>query len=71
MGISGLLRSFTIYQEFKLYFRAYVYKSLIWVSKLHASKTDYTMSPNCSRIMPGVMKLNLILYVKVLAKSHQ
>ena len=45
MGISGILQPFIIiFKEFKFFFQAYVYKSLIWVLKLHVPKIDKTMS---------------------------
>ena len=44
MEISQLSQPFfIIYKEFIFLFYTYVYKSLIWVPKLHAPKTDQTM----------------------------
>ena len=45
MEISGLLQPFIIiYEEFKFFFHISVYKSLIWVPKLHVPKINKTMS---------------------------
>lgn len=50
MAISGLLRRFVIYKEFRFSFHPVVYKSSICAPKLYASKIDKTVSALLSNI---------------------